>query len=197
VSRAALALLLAAGCHSAPPGAKPAADSCTTRTGRLPATAAAAELAGEYRIRLVATRGPGAGAAADGRLALRPQADSLQRSPPMLGVHDITTLYPVAGALEDIAPEALGATRTGAMDAADVLAPGVLGIERRTAAGASPTILLRLGSDANHRGVVRFDGGYFVLTVRRLEPGGFGGTWSSGAVGEEAAGYFCAERSVR
>jgi hypothetical protein len=134
---------------------------------------------------------------ADGRLALRPQADSLQRSPPMLGVHDITTIYPVAGALDDIDPEALGATRTGALEAGDPLAPGVLGIERRTAAGASPSILLRLGSDANRRGVVRFDGGYFVLTVQRLQPRGFIGTWSSGSAGEKAAGYFCAERSVR
>ena len=40
--------------------------------------------------------------------------------------------------------------------------------------------MLRLGADANRRGVVRFDGGYFALTVREMRAGRFAGTWSSG-----------------
>ena len=57
--------------------------------------------------------------------------------------------------------------------------------------------MLRLGSDANRLGVVRYDGGYFALTVRSLGPGGFAGTWASGGskAGVGAEGYFCAERT--
>ena len=41
-----------------------------------------------------------------------------------------------------------------------------------------------------------FDGGYFALTVRRIDGDGFAGTWSSGTAREAAAGYFCAERAA-
>lgn len=203
MSRAAASLgallgpVFALACHAAAPATRTAADSCSVAEGELPHGATAAGLAGEYRARLVASRGPRSGATVDGRLRLNPREDSLRTPSPMLGVRDTTTRYPLAGSL-DIDPVELGATPTGSLTSADALAPGVLVIERHpVAAGAPASIILRLGADANRRGRVRFDGGYLALTVRRLAPDRFAGTWSSGVAGETAAGHFCAERAGR
>lgn len=189
-----VALLAISACHSAPPAARPAADTCAAPTGELPHSATGAALGGEYRLRLVATAGPRSGAAVDARLQLAPLADSLQVSPPMLGVRDTTTRYPLAGST-DLAPELVGGVPTGDNASADPAAPGVLVIEQRPSAGAPASLMLRLGALANRRGVVRFDGGYFALTIRRMDADGFAGTWSSGTARQAASGYFCAERT--
>ena len=187
-------LLLVAACHSGPPAAKPAADTCAAPTGALPHAATAAALGGEYRLRLVATTGPRSGTSADARLSLAPLPDSLQVAAPVLGIRDTTTRYPLGGSV-DLDPDVIGAVRTGDLRSTDPAAPGVLVIERRPAApDVPPSLILRLGADANRRGVVRFDGGHFALTVRRLDADGFAGTWSSGTGMGGAAGYFCAER---
>ena len=73
---------------------------------------------------------------------------------------------------------AVGAIRGGDRARADPEAPGVLVIESRTADG--PSILVRFGSDANRRDLIRFDGGFMVLRVREVEDGAFAGTWASG-----------------
>ena len=115
----------------------------------------------------------------------------------VLGVRDTTTSHPLAGT-SDLDPTALGGVRTGDLTTDDPEAPGVLVIERHPAhEDAAAEIMLRLGSDANRLGVVRYDGGYFALTVRSLGPGGFAGTWASGGskAGVGAEGYFCAERT--
>jgi len=188
-------LPLALACHSARPAASASADTCAAASGQLSADATAEGLAGEYRLHLVTTAGPDSGASARGRLTLRELPDSLQEPPPMLGIRDTTTRYPLAG-LAELDREALGATNTGALASTDPAAPGVLLIERHPARPAAPAeLLLRLGADANRRGVVRYDGGYFALTIRRLDRGGFAGTWASGALGRSTAGYFCAERT--
>jgi hypothetical protein len=58
--------------------------------------------------------------------------------------------------------------------------------------------MLRLGADANRRDEVHFDGGYFALTVRRIDEGGFAGSWASaGAEPKATTGYFCATRATR
>jgi hypothetical protein len=194
-----VALLAVSACHSAPPAARPAArpaaDTCATPTGDLPHSATGVGLGGQYRLRLVATAGPRSGEAVDAHLRLAPLADSLQVPPPMLGVRDTTTRYPLAGST-DLDPELVGGVRTGDNASVDPAAPGVLVIERRPgAAGGPASIMLRLGALANGRGLLRFDGGYFALTVRRVDADGFAGTWSSGTAREAAAGYFCAERS--
>lgn len=187
-------LLTVAACHSASPAAKPAADSCSAPAGELPRAATAADLGGEYRLRLVATSGPRSGTTADARLRLAPLPDSLQAAPPILGIRDTTTRYPLGGTV-DLDPDAVGAVRTGDLGSTDPAAPGVLVIERRPIApDAPPSVMLRLGADANRRGIVRFDGGYFALTVRRLDADGFAGTWSSGTGVGGVSGYFCAER---
>ena len=52
--------------------------------------------------------------------------------------------------------------------------------------------MLRIGSDANRRGVLRFDGGYFVLRVQQVDESGFAGSWTSGLLEVQAEGHFCA-----
>jgi hypothetical protein len=197
---ARLATLLAVGaCHSATPATNPAAnpatDTCAAPTGELPPSATGARLAGEYRLRLVPTAGPRSGEAVNANLRLAPLADSLQVPPPMLGVQDTTTRYPLAGST-DLDPALVGGVGTGDNGSTDPTAPGVLVIERHPGAtGAPASIMLRLGALANRRGLARFDGGYFALTVRRVDSDGFAGTWSSGTGRQAAAGYFCAERT--
>jgi hypothetical protein len=193
-----VALLVVSACHSAPPAAMPsatpAADTCAAPTGELPHSATGAGLGGRYRLRLVATAGPRSGQAVDAHLRLIPLADSLQVPAPMLGVQDTTTRYPLAGST-DLDPELVGGVRTGDNASADPTAPGVLVIERRPSAADAPaSVMLRLGALANRRGLVRFDGGYFALTIQRIDADGFAGTWSSGTGRQAAAGYFCAER---
>ncbi len=108
---------------------------------------------------------------------------------------DTTTRYPLAGST-DLDPALVGGVGTGDNASTDPTAPGVLVIERHPgAAGAPASLMLRLGALANRRGLARFDGGYFALTVRRVDPDGFAGTWSSGTARQAAAGYFCAERT--
>jgi hypothetical protein len=193
-----VALLAATACHSpAPttrPGTKSAADTCAAPSSELPRSATGARLAGEYRLRLVPTAGPRAGEAVSAGLRLAPLADSLQVPPPMLGIQDTTTRFPMAGS-SDLDPALVGGVGTGDNTSTDPTAPGVLVIERHPAAGAPASLMLRFGALANRRGPARFDGGYFALTVRRVDPDGFAGTWSSGTVRPTAAGYFCAERT--
>ena len=191
---ATVVLAGALACHPAHPEAQPAVNPCRPTTGSLPRTAAAASLAGDYRLQLTATSGASAGRSVDGALRLQPMDDSMPREVVVLGVRDTSSSFPLSGTT-DLDPAALGAVRTGSLTAEDAEAPGVLVIERRPAhPDAAIEIMLRLGADANRRGVLRYDGGYFALTVRSITPDGFAGSWSSGGAGSSAEGYFCAER---
>jgi hypothetical protein len=198
-------LSLAAACHSArpeiqpqdsrSPDAQPPTGGCAPASERLPSDATADSLAGEYRVRVVATAGPKKGVAENARLVLRPVEESLRRPAAVAGLSDSTTRLPLSGSIE-LDPSAVGATRTGDLRSLDPLAPGVLVLEHRPAHPDAPAgITLRLGSDANRRGVTRFDGGYFALSVRRIDATGFAGTWVSGVTNQSAEGYFCAERA--
>ena len=194
-----VALLAIFACHSPARGTKsaatPAADTCAAPSSELPRSATTARLGGEYRLRLVATAGPRSGEAVNAHLRLAPLAESLQVPPPMLGVQDTTTRYPLAGST-DLDPALVGGVGTGDNASTDPAAPGVLVIERHPiATGAPASVMLRLGALANRRGLARFDGGYFALTVRRIDADGFAGTWASGTARQAAAGYFCAERT--
>ncbi len=183
-----------AACHQPRSGADPAARPCQPSSGALPRTASASGLAGEYRLHLTASSGPSAGQAADAALRLQPVADSAAREIVVLGVRDTTSRAPLWGTTA-LDPAAIGATSTGSLTAQSVDAPGVLVIERRpTRADAGTEIVLRLGADANRRGVARYDGGYFALNVQTLDAGGFTGTWASGSGISSVKGYFCAER---
>ncbi len=113
----------------------------------------------------------------------------------MGGLRDTTARFPLIG-WTSLQPDAIGATDTGPLDGHEPTAPGVLVIQRRTRQPDAPReILLRLGAEANRRDRVRFDGGYFVLTVQRIDDQGFAGTWASAAGASAAGGHFCARKA--
>ncbi len=182
-----------AGCGPQPGQAEP--EECAPVPTDLSPEASAGGLAGEYRLRLVSTSGEKQGTSVEGRLQLLPhEAASRYREIPGRGP-DSTTTYPFYGAAElDLA--AVGAVQAGSATTLDPARPGVVVIERSPGAASSPStrILLRLGSEANRRDVLRYDGGYTVLRVRRISDGGFAGEWESGAPLPRSGGHFCAVR---
>jgi hypothetical protein len=196
-----VAFAVLAGCHSRGPDEKVGARRCAPPTlgDSLESTASADALLGEYRLHLAATGGPDSGRSVDGTLRLWPLPDSLAHEVMVLGVPDSSASQPLGGSA-DLDREALGVVRTGDLGGSDPTAPGVLVIEHHPRRpDARPQILLRMGADANRRGRVRYDGGFFALTVRGMAAEGFTGTWASGSgpAAAAATGYFCAERIVQ
>jgi hypothetical protein len=174
---AARVLLVLGGllaCARAPEPVR-ADPACEPVPYALAADVSAASLAGTFAVTLVATSGDSTGRRASGRLTLRPTARS---DAALVGTGEV-------------AIESVGARRVGALDARGDSAPGVAVFAR---SGDRPSIVLRLGSEANAVGVVRFDGEYTALTVHRVAADGFSGSWRSGDLTERAAGHFCARR---
>ena len=199
MTRTAPLLLLAAALACSPRQPAPATDAaraqCAPATGPLAAEASADGLGGAYHLDLLASSGARAGDSTTADLELVPADDSLQTPPPMGGLRDTSARFPLIG-WTSLQPDAVGATDTGPLDAHDPGAPGVLVIQRRTRKPDAPReILLRLGSEANRRDRARFDGGYFVLTVLRIDDQGFAGTWASAAGIPRAGGQFCARKA--
>ncbi len=183
-----LIVALLMGCHKPQAEQPVAAESkCESIPDELPAVTSLGRLEGHYHLRMAATAGKNKGATVDGRLRLAPNDTThLFRTRPG-GVRDTTTRYPFYGSAEiDLA--AVDAVEPGDLTSFDPDLPGVLAIE-------SPnTVMLRLGTESNRPGVVRFDGGYTVLRVRRVQADGFDGNWNSGASMPLSGGYFCAVR---
>jgi hypothetical protein len=149
----------------------------------------ASRLDGEYSVRLVATAGAKRGEMTEGSLQLLPQ-DSAYRSLDLPdGSSSSTYTLPLYGtATIDFA--AVGAVTPGDPGSADPASPGVLVIQ-------SPgRVMLRIGSEANRRGVRRFDGAFTVLRVQRITEQGFAGAWQSGVGGDQSSGHFCAGRAT-
>jgi hypothetical protein len=189
----ASACLVSEACRSQSNGTTP--EACAPVSAALPAAASAEGLAGEYRLNLVASSGPRKGSAAEGTLWLEPQDSSRRYRMGLGGRVDSTVLHPLMGSTDlDLNP--VHAVSVGRTDSRDPEQPGVLVIERHARPGKAPhaEITMRLGSDANRSGQIRFDGGYTALRVQKVGPHGFAGSWSSGVTGERAAGYFCATR---
>lgn len=140
----------------------------------------ARELAGEYRLLLVASSGPMSGASAGGRLTLV-ERDSV--GVPFHGWSDIDL-------------EAIGAHRLGDVSSRSPQAPGVLVLTTSDSSGpdAVNSVTFRFGSHANQAGLLLFDGAYTALYVRWIDRDAFGGDWASGVQGPEASGSFCAVR---
>lgn len=132
-------------------------------------------MVGTFGVTLIATSGDSAGRAVVGRLDL---AATSREDAALVGSTDLSV-------------EAVAALRLGDLTGAVDSAPGVAVFE---SGGDRPNILLRLGSEANAAGVVRFDGGYTVLEVLRMDDSGFRGSWRSGVTANSATGYFCALR---
>jgi hypothetical protein len=194
----AVVVIVGGACGSARPEAGSVGDGCADGGAALTPQSAASALAGSYRLSLAVASGPRAGGSAEGQLVLRP-GDQSTAPAAVLGLRDSTVRHPLVGSLE-LDPAAAGAAATGDLASADPAAPGVLVIERRPVRpDAAVEITLRLGAEANRRDVLRFDGGYFALTVRRLGARGFAGTWASGGadgVAGTAGGSFCARRAA-
>jgi hypothetical protein len=137
-------------------------ERCGPVTDELPAGSKLDGLEGGYRLQMAAVAGQNKGATVAGRLQLEPNDTThLFRSRPG-GARDTTTRYPYFGTAEiDLA--AVDAVRPGDLASLDPDSPGVLLIE------GPNEVMLRLGSEANRSDLVRFDGGYTVLRVRRIE----------------------------
>jgi hypothetical protein len=152
--------------------------------------------AGEYRLVMVATTGDSAGRSASGNMRLMVQSEEL-KVPPM-GSADDGTRMPLYGTT-DIDLSGILAVQGGALDSDDPVAPGVLVLGRPVErdGGTSTEITIRLGSEANRRGLTRFDGGYTALFVRQASTGGFAGNWASGVTGQLSSGHFCASLAQR
>jgi hypothetical protein len=180
-------------CRSQSSGTSP--EACSPVPAALPATGSADGLAGEYRLSLVASSGPRKDGAVEGALWLEPQDSSRRYRTGLGGRVDSTILHPLRGGT-DVDLSRVYAVSVGRTDSRDPEQPGVLVIERHARSGKAPQteITMRLGSDANRAGQVRFDGGYTALRVRKVGPAGFAGSWASGLTGERAGGYFCATR---
>lgn len=138
--------------------------------------------AGRYELTMVASAGDGVRAAA-GALTLRDRPEGMRR---LAG-----SATPLDG-FTDLSPGAVGAQSMGRADSEDPSSPGVLVIETDRPTGRS--ILLRLGSDANRSDRVAFDGASTVLTVQRIDGGGFFGSWTSQTPDTRVTGHFCAIR---
>jgi hypothetical protein len=181
------AIALLTGCGGASAGQ---ADPQACAPVEAPAThLKATGLAGRYTVRLIATSGAKEGASADGRLALMEQDEAYRPVKRADGSVDTTFSLPLYGTAElDFA--SVGATTPGDAASSDPLSPGVLVIQRPDG------VMLRLGSEANRRGVRRFDGGYTVLQVQQITDQGFAGTWRSAVGLEESGGHFCAFKAT-
>ncbi len=167
-----------------------AAATCVESMGSLGLGASLNGRAGEYVLTMVGGAEGDDPASVQGALALQDQLEDLRQFSGSGGDAIPGVLSPLFGTT-DVGVEGVGALRVGDLSSVDPAAPGVLVIESKTAEG--PSILLRFGSDANRRDVVRFDGGFTVLELTEIRDDGFSGRWNSGAQGPRAAGYFCAE----
>jgi hypothetical protein len=171
--------------------------ACTATDAQLDAGVTLDGRAGAYQLTLVATEGEHAGQRVEGRLELVPNDGTLRQFARPGGAADPATLVPLHGST-DIAVEEVGALRLGDLGSRDPMSPGALVLEtrRETEDGEVPSITLRLGSLANRRDRVLFDGGFTALYVHSAAESGFTGEWASGARGRDAEGYFCAFRLV-
>ena len=148
------------------PEAQPAVDPCRPPTGSLPAHRHRDGLRRRLpRFTSPPRRARRAGRSVERAPPARPLADSLARAVVVLGVRDTTSelsrsrapatsTRPRSAACGTGRPRRRGSG--GARRAGDRAPPAH--------ADAGAEIMLRLGADANRRGVVRYDGGYFALT---------------------------------
>ena len=168
------------------------AHACVRPEGTLVADASLEGREGNYRLTMVEEVDNIPTRTAEGSLVLLAQVESFRQFEGSAGGLIPGVTSPLFGST-DVKVEAVGAVRVGNLLSQDPASPGVLVIESET--GTSPSILLRLGSDANRRDLVRFDGGYAVLTVVEITAESFSGAWSSGVRGQDSEGFFCATQS--
>jgi hypothetical protein len=181
-------VILLAGCGGANAGQSDP-QTCAPVETTADSTLEASRLGGEFTLRLVATSGAKRGGTSEGPLRLMPQDSAYRRLELPDGSTSTTYTLPLYGTAElDFA--AVGAVAPGDPGSSDPASPGVLVIE-------SPgRVMMRVGSEANRRGVRRFDGGFTALQVQQVTDSGFAGTWQSGLGTEQSGGHFCASRAT-
>jgi hypothetical protein len=180
-------VFLLAGCSGANAGQSDPQPCAPVEAAAAAVTAEG--LGGEYNLSLVATSGPKRGTTAAGTLALMAQ-DSAYRSLESEGrAPDTTFTLPWYGTA-DVDLSSVGAVAPGDPKSTDPASPGVLVME------GPGRVMLRLGSEANRRGVRRFDGAFTALQVQQVTDKGFAGTWQSGGADEPSSGHFCADRAT-
>ena len=181
------AVILLAGCGGANAGQSDPQACAPVAVTEDSTEVDASKLDGEFMVRLVASSGATRGEPTEGRLRLMTQDSAYRGLEQPGGSGSPGFTLPLYGtAAVDFA--AVGAVVPGDPESDDPGSPGVLVIE-------SPgRVLLRVGSEANRRGMRRFDGAYTVLHVRRVTDQGFAGTWQSGVGTDQSGGHFCANR---
>ena len=129
-------------------GGRASTPTCVPPDGPLAVDASLEGRAGEYRLTMVEEVDGTATRTAEGSLLLLDQVDTLREFAGGAGGLIPGVTSPLFGST-DVNVEGVGAVRVGSLSSEDPASPGVLVIESAT--GASPSILLRLGSDANRR----------------------------------------------
>ncbi len=167
----------------------PVADATALGAG------AAARLEGVFRLHMMGTSEGYADRSVSGTLELHAHDSSMYAMSLPGGIPVPDAFTPLYGTL-DAAVEEVGGIRVGEAMSLDPTKPGVLVIEQSatSAAGKATTVTLRVGSEANRRDRVRFDGGFLALHVHEITLEGFAGSWVSGLRGADRVGYFCAFR---
>ena len=176
---ACAAVLSACGAPSEEtPRTSPVDAACVPVDGSLTAGATLEGRAGAWRLELVSDDGQQRSV---GALTLVAQPDSLRS---MDGA-----VSPLFGSTT-VRPTDVGAPAVGGLESVDPAAPGVLVVERDADDGRS--VVLRLGSSLNRRGVTYFDAATVVLDVRRVDADGFAGDWRGEVGVRSTRGHFCA-----
>ena len=181
-------VILLAGCGGANAGQSDP-KPCAPVADMVDSAVDASRLGGEFVLHLVATSGDEQGGFSRGPLELMSHDSAHRRLKLPDGSSSSTYTLPLYGTTAvDFA--AVGAVAPGDPASADPESPGVLVIER------PGQVMLRVGSEANRRGVRRFDGAFTVLRVQQVTEAGFAGTWESGLNLDRAGGHFCASRAT-
>ena len=186
-------LALMVGCHSAKPEAQPAADPCRPPTGSLPRRRPPRVSRGNtaFTSPLRRARARAGQSRRASTLAARGFARARRRGPGGARHHD----EPSAGRPDRPRPDRARWRADRRHTSTDPTAPGVLVIERHPAPRVRRRDHAAARVRANRRGVVRFDGGYFALTVRASSRWFRGHLVECGTSRVRAdGGYFCAER---
>jgi hypothetical protein len=178
--RLVVALLAVTACARRAKDADQPVPQCTAPTTRLQQGATLASLSGSYTLGLVATSGAHSGRTVNGELRIDAPRG----------------LASTTAGTSTIALDSVGAFAAGTAKGPTY---GVTALAWSSTSGgvASPEITVRYGSLASPEGTQAIEGSYTALSVRKISPEGFGGTWESGEGGKPGpagGGYFCAVR---
>ena len=148
-----------------------AARPCVAADSTKGPSAIAGQLAGEYRLTMVASGGARTGRSATGTLTLDGRIGHAS-----------------------IAVDSVGAIAAGDIGSRDPSRPGVLLVPAPNDSASPAGPMLRFGADANRTDIRAFDSAYLVLLVDVVRPEGFSGRWRSGVGTQLSNGHFCADR---